>query len=105
MLFRSGQVSRTRESWSVSENTGRSGASFLSGRIGGSGTSAGITKSFQDRKEALFSAREFTVLENYSGIAQIFDGKEVHDATRVYLKPDYVDEDLTYWRAREAGRL
>ena len=81
------------------------GISFLSGRTGGAGTSAGITKSFQDRKEALFSPREFTVLENYSGIAQIFDGKVVHDATRVYLKPDYVDEDLTYWRAREAGKL
>ena len=100
-----GQVSRMRESWSVSENTGRAGASFLSGRVGGAGTSAGITKSFQDRKEALFGAREFTVLENYSGIAQIFDGNEVHDATRVYLKPDYVDKDLTYWRAREAGKL
>ena len=100
-----GQVTRTRESWSLQEQTGRAGISFLSGRTGGAGTSAGITKSFQDRKEALFSAREFTVLENYSGIAQIFDGMEVHDATRVYLKPDYVDEDLTYWRAREAGKL
>ena len=100
-----GQVTRMRESWSVSENTGKAGVSLLSGRTGGAGTSAGITKSFQDRKEALFSPREFTVLENYSGIAQIFDGKQVHDATRVYLKPDYVGDELTYWRAREAGKF
>jgi len=100
-----GQVSRMHESWTVSENMDRAGVNFLTGGTGGAKATAGINKSFQDRKEALFSAREFTVLENYSGIAQIFDGKVVHDATRVYLKPDYVDADLTYWRAREAGKL
>ena len=100
-----GQVMRTRGSWSVSENAGRAGANLLSGSIGGSGGSAGITKTFQDRKEALFSPRELTLLENYSGIAQIFDGRQVHDATRVYLKPDYVGDELTYWRARERGKF
>ena len=98
-----GQVSRMRASYSVSENTGRAGVSLLSGRTGGSGTSAGISKSYQERKEALFTQRDFTLLENYSGIAQLFDGSKVHEATRVYLTPDYIDDQLTYWRAREAG--
>ena len=77
----------------------------LSGGTGGAKASAGINKSFQDRKEALFSPRELTLLENYSGVAQIFDGRQVHDATRVHLKPDYVGDELTYWRAREAGKF
>ena len=67
--------------------------SFLSGRAGGGGSSAGLSKSYQARREALFTPRDFTVLGNYQAIAQVFDGKAVADAVRCYLFPDYLVEE------------
>ncbi|MCY4028416.1 MAG: type IV secretion system DNA-binding domain-containing protein [Acidobacteria bacterium] len=100
-----GQVSRMVASYSVSENTARAGVSFLSGRAGGGGSSAGLSKSYQARREALFTPRDFTVLGNYQAIAQIFDGKAVADAVRCYLFPDYLVKKLgkriPWWRAKE----
>ena len=93
-------------SYSVSENTARAGVSFLSGRAGGGGsTSAGLSKSYQARREALFTPRDFAVLGSYQAIAQIFDGKAVSDAVRCYLFPDYLVKKLgkriPWWRAKE----
>ena len=105
-----GQVSRMVASYSVSENTARAGVSFLSGRAGGgASTSAGLSKSYQSRREALFTPRDFAVLGSYQAIAQIFDGKAVSDAVRCYLFPDYLVKKLgrrvPWWRAKEQGLL
>ncbi len=97
-----GQVSRMKASYSVSENTSRAGVSWLSGRTGGGGSSAGLSKSYQDRREALFPPRDFTVMGNYQAIVQAFDGRSVQDATRCYLLPDYAPR-MPWWRAREKG--
>ena len=93
-----GQVNRMRASFSLSENTGRAAASLFTGRIGGGSASAGLSKSYAEKREALFHPRDIALLGTCQAIAQIFDGNEVHDATRVYLKPDYKPRDLPYWR-------
>ena len=93
-----GQVNRMRASFSLSENTARAAASLFTGRIGGGSASAGVTKSYAEKREALFHPRDIALLGTCQAIAQIFDGNEVHDATRVYLKPDYKPRDLPYWR-------
>ena len=51
------------------------GVSWLSGRAGGGGSSAGLSKSYQERREPLFTPRDFLVLGNYRAIVQLFDGK------------------------------
>ena len=93
-----GQVNRMRASFSLSENTGRAGASPFTGRVGGGSASAGLSKSYAEKREALFHPRDINLLGTCQAIAQIFDGNEVHDATRVYLKPDYRPRDEPYWR-------
>ena len=93
-----GQVNRMRASFSLSENTGKAAASWFTGRIGGGSASAGLSKSYAEKREALFHPRDISLLGTCQAIAQIFDGNEVHDATRVYLKPDYKPRDLPYWR-------
>ncbi len=93
-----GQVNRMRASFSLSENTGRAAASLFTGRIGGGSASAGLSKSYAEKREAMFHPRDIALLGTCQAIAQIFDGNEVHDATRVYLKPDYKPRDLPYWR-------
>ena len=102
-----GQVTRMKASYSVSENTSRAGVSWLSGRTGGGGSSAGLSKSYQERREALFTPRDFLVMGNYQAIVQLFDGKSVGDAVRCFLMPDYVVKKLgrriPWFRAKERG--
>ena len=98
-----GQVTRLRPSFSISENTGKAAASFLSGRVGGGSASAGLSKSWQERREPIFHPRDFALQKTCQAIAQIFDGNEVRDATRVYLKAYYHPRELPYWRALERG--
>lgn len=93
-----GQVNRMRASFSISENTARAAASIFTGRMGGGSASAGVTKSYAEKREALFHPRDIALQDTCQAIAQIFDGNTVHDATRVYLKPDYKPRDLPYWR-------
>ena len=93
-----GQVNRMTASYSISENTGKASASLMTGRMGGGTASAGLSKSYQQRREALFHQRDLSLLPTCQAIAQIFDGAVVRDATRVYLKPDYRPRDEPYWR-------
>ena len=53
-----GQVTRLRPSYSLSENTGRASASLLTGRMGGGTASAGLSKSYAEKREALFQPRD-----------------------------------------------
>ena len=71
---------------------------------GGCGTgSLSASKSFSERREALFHPRDFTLLGNCQAIVLAYDGKRAPDARRCYLKPDFLPRDRPYWRAREAG--
>ena len=62
-----GQVAKIKGSYTISETSKRAGVSPLSGRAGGSGGSIGATKSFQERREAVFHPRDFTLLGKLSG--------------------------------------
>ena len=94
-----GQVDRMKASYSLSENTGKASVSLLTGRVGGSQASAGISKSYAHSREPLFHPRDFSLQKLCQGICQIFDGNAVIDATRIYLKPDFIPRDVPYWRS------
>ena len=100
-----GQVAKIKASYSVSEQTARAGASLLTGAAGGGTGSLSASKSFSERREALFHPRDFTVLGNCQAIVLPYDGSRARDARRCYLKPDFLPRDRPYWRARAAGDL
>ena len=100
-----GQVAKMKASYTVSEQTPRASASLLSGSAGGGTGSVGASKAFSERREPLFHPRDFTVLGNCQAIVQPYDGRQSLDATRCYLKPDFLPRDRPYWRARAAGDI
>ena len=100
-----GQVAKMKASYTVSEQTARASASLLSGAAGGGTGSVGASKAFSERREPLFHPRDFTVLGNCQAIVQPYDGSQSLDATRCYLKPDFLPRTRPYWRARAAGEL
>ena len=101
-----GQVAKIKGSYTISETSKRAGVSPLSGRAGGSGGgSIGATKSFQERREAVFHPRDFTLLGNCQAICLPYDGAQSLEPRRVYLKPHYLPLEHSYWRAKEAGQI
>ena len=100
-----GQVAKIKGSYTISETSKRAGVSPFSGRAGGGGGSIGATKSFQERREAVFHPRDFTLLGNYQAICLPYDGTRALEPRRVYLKPHYLPAERSYWRAKEAGQL
>ena len=91
-------MTRLKASYSLSENTGKASVSFLTGRVGGAQASAGLSKSYAKSRESLFQPRDFLLQKLCQSICQVFDGNSVHDATRVYLKPDFKPREEPYWR-------
>ena len=100
-----GQVGRVKASWTVSESTRQAEVSLLSGRAGGGRGSVGASKSFREQREALFPPRSFGLLGNCQAICLPYDGTRAHSATRVYLKPGYLPQTLSYWRAVEEKKI
>ena len=100
-----GQVAKIKGSYTISETSKRAEVSPLSGRAGGGGGSIGATKSFQERREAVFHPRDFTLLGNCQAICLPYDGAQSLEPRRVYLKPHYLPLEHSYWRAKEAGQM
>ena len=100
-----GQVAKMKASYSLSEQTPQATASPLTGAPGGGTGSLSASKSFSERREALFHPRDFTLLGNCQAIVLPYDGNRAPDARRCYFKPDFLLRDRPYWRAREAGEL
>ena len=100
-----GQVTKIKESYTISETSKRSEVSPLSGRAGGGGGSMGATKSFREQREAVFHPRDFALLSNCQAICLPYDGAQSLEPRRVYLKPHYLPAEHSYWRAKEAGQI
>ena len=100
-----GQVAKIKSSYTINESSRQAGISFLSAQAGGGKGSVGASKSFQERREALFQPRDFALLGNCQAICLPYDGVQSLPPRRVYLKPHYLPNDLPYWTAKQQGRL
>ncbi len=59
-----GQVAKIKSSYTINESARSSGINLLSAQAGGGRGSVGASKSFQERREALFQPRDFALLGN-----------------------------------------
>ena len=100
-----GQVAKIKSSYTINESARSSGINLLSAQAGGGRRSVGASKSFQERREALFQPRDFALLGNCQAICLPYDGVQSLPPRRVYLKPHYLPADLPYWTAKQTGQL
>ena len=69
-----GQVAKIKSSYTINEASRQSGINLLSAQAGGGRGSVGASKSFQERREALFQPRDFALLGNCQAICLPYDG-------------------------------
>ena len=100
-----GQVAKIKSSYTINEASRQSGINLLSAQAGGGRGSVGASKSFQERREAVFQPRDFALLGNCQAICLPYDGVQSLPPRRVYLKPHYLPADLPYWTAKQTGQL
>ena len=101
-----GQVAKIKSSYTINESSRQSGVNLLSAQAGGGRGSVGASKSFQERREALFQPRDFALLGNCQAICLPVRRRAVPaPPRRVYLKPHYLPADLPYWTAKQTGQL
>ncbi len=100
-----GQVAKIKGSYTLTESAKRAGISPLSGRAGGGAGNIGASKSFQERREAVFHPRDFALLSNCQAICLPYDGAQSLEPRRVYLKPHYLPRNHSYWRQLSDGQL
>ena len=100
-----GQVRKIKGAYTINETSRRSGINLMSAQAGGGQGSVGASKSFQERREALFQPRDFALLGNCQAICLPYDGVQSLPPRRVYLKPHYLPATLPYWKAKRAGQL
>ena len=100
-----GQVAKIKSSYTINESARSSGINLMSAQAGGGKGSVGASKSFQERREAMFQPRDFALLGNCQAICLPYDGVQSLPPRRVYLKPHYLPRDRPYWTAKHAGEL
>ena len=100
-----GHVAKIKSSYTINESSRQSGVNLMSATAGSGKSSVGASKSFQERREALFQPRDFALLGNCQAICLPYDGVQSLPPRRVYLKPHYLPADLPYWTAKETGQL
>ena len=100
-----GQVLKIKGTYTINETSRQSGINLMSAQAGGGRGSVGASKSFQERREALFQPRDFALLGNCQAICLPYDGVQSLPPRRVYLKPHYLPATLPYWKAKRAGQL
>ena len=69
-----GQVAKIKSSYTINENAKSSGINLMSAQAGGGRGSVGASKSFHERREALFQPRDFALLGNCQAICLPYDG-------------------------------
>ena len=95
-----GQVAKIKSSYTINESAKSSGINLLSAQAGGGRGSVGASKSFQERREALFQPRDFALLGNCQAICLPYDGVQSLPPRRVYLKPHYTGSPEAVTRLR-----
>ncbi len=100
-----GREGHLKPHYSVSENGQDARVSMLTGRAGAHRASVSATKTYQPHRECVFEPKVFTELRNAHAIVLAYDGTDPQPAQRCYLKPHYLDPNVSYFDQAEPQPL
>jgi type IV secretory pathway TraG/TraD family ATPase VirD4 len=94
-----------KPNYSISENGQDARVSILTGRATAHKSTLSTSKSYNAQMMPIFEAKIFSELKNAQAIVLAYDGLNPLPPTYCYLKPYYLDTDVSYFDHLEAGRL
>lgn len=98
-----GKADKTRINYSISESSNDAHVGMLSGRASSNRASVSASKTYQRQKEPLFDDKAFYQLKNAQAIAVAYDGINPLPPTYLFLKPDFMPMQMTWFEQEELG--
>jgi hypothetical protein len=100
-----GQEDKPLITYSISESGQNSGVSLLTGKTTSERDSISATKNYSLRRDFRFPQKVFAELANAQAVVIPYDGYETKEATLCYLKPYYLDPNVSYFEQVKRGWL
>ncbi len=94
-----------RPNYSISENDQDARVSILTGRATAHRATLSTSKSYNTQMLPTFEPKIFSELKNAQAIVLAYDGLNPLPPTFCYLKPYYLDPDISYFDHLDAGRI
>lgn len=100
-----GKEDMLRPNYSISENGQDARISILTGRATAHRATLSTSKSYNTQTLPTFEPKIFSELRNAQAIVLAYDGLNPLPPTFCYLKPHYLDPDVSYFGHLAAGRI
>jgi hypothetical protein len=100
-----GQEDKPFISYTITESGQESKVSILTGTTTSERDSVSASKNYSMRKEYRFPQKVFAELANAQAILIPYNGFETSEATICYLKPHYLDPNISYFEQVKKGLL
>lgn len=100
-----GKRDRLKAHYSISESGRDSHISLLTGRATAGKQSLSASKSYAPHNDYTFAPRVFTELQNAQAVALPYDGVNPLPPQYCYLKPHYLEPEVSYFDHLAGGRL
>lgn len=94
-----------KPNYSISENGQDARVSILTGRATAHRSTLSTSKSYNTQMMPIFEPKVFSELKNAQAIVLAYDGLNPLPPTYCYLKPYYLDADVSYFDHLAAGRI
>ena len=100
-----GKRDRLKAHYSISESGRDSHISLLTGRATAGKQSLSASKSYAPHNDYTFPPRVFTELQNAQAVVLPYDGVNPLPPQYCYLKPHYLDPQVSYFEHLAGGQL
>lgn len=98
-----GTSERLKPGYTFTEAGQDARVSMLTGRPAAHRTTVGASKSYSLRRDFVFQPNDFAELQNAQAIVLPYDGLNPHPPTLCYLKPYYLDPNISYFDHLDKG--
>ena len=100
-----GRDEQVKLNYNISESGQDARVSVLTGRATAHKATVSASKSYSIQRDVAFEPKLFAELRNAQAIVLAYDGTNPHPPTYCYLKPYYLDPNMTYFEQVSRGEV
>lgn len=100
-----GKEEQLKVNYNINEHGQDAGVELLFGKPTARKATLGASKGYHLQRDYLFEAKVFAELKNAQAVVLAYDGLNPMPPSRLYLKPYFLDPNVSYFEHLAAGRL